>query len=369
MRVPRVLYLPGLLIVLASSLLLVASAHAAICNDGPPGGIVGLTISPFYWAPGQSYNVTLTDPQADLTDNGTSGLSPNLFVVTAANFNEENYTIEDPNVTVTNETFVSASVLTFTVTIAANAPTENDGVALECVGNVLYDGPDTAIITPCVITPTPTITSISPSAVFAGETTSVTIIGTNFIPDTNANNCFASDVGIVTGDEVISTGVDIVSPTEITVAVAPNADETDLAATAEVENYIYSSGGTISATANLSVLPVPVIQWTNPPSGSPIDISTADGSNPPTQSTVVGNLINLTIDPTTVPSGITVTQNTWSVGGTNIGGYDPTNDSGAVTPTTTTNPTLNTYWVYPSASRNPYSVTYKYCIQARDAAL
>jgi len=226
----------------------------------------------------------------------------------------------------------------------------------------VVDGPDFFFITPCANTPpAPVISSVLPSAFFAGETTSITITGSNFIPNNNPNGCVPTAVDTFTADEDVITGADVVSPTEITATVAPEADETDLSATVWVGNLDENSGSEIVATTNASVLPAPAIQW----NGN--TISTADGSNPPTQNAVIGQTIHLTVNPSTLPSGTTVTY-TWAAGGTNIGGYtvsppiqtNPTQSTATVTATSVSSADLTTYWLAPGAGKIP--VTYQYCV-------
>ena len=89
-------------------------------------------------------------------------------------------------------------------------------------------------------------------------------------------------------------------------------------------------------------------------------ISTTDGSDPPVQNVVVGQQIVLTTTPTTTAyEGNPVSQQ-WTVGPTNIGGYPASTAGASVTPTTLSQPTLTTYWVYPGTA---IPVTYKYCVK------
>ncbi|MGB0124203.1 MAG: IPT/TIG domain-containing protein [Silvibacterium sp.] len=197
------------------------------------------------------------------------------------------------------------------------------------------------------------MTSVQPTAFFAGETTSITINGSNFIAPGNANNCPQTQLSVTAGsDDVEVSSLNIVSSSQMTATVVPLATDPPGTASISVANTNLN-GGWLPATTTASVLPVPAIQWNN---------NTISGANPPTQSAVIGQQINLTIDPTTLPTGIAVTQNTWTVGGTNIGAYAATNTSSTITPTDLTQSSLNTYWVYASTKGNSLGVTYQYCV-------
>lgn len=343
----------------------------AQCDEGPPGPR-HITITPNFWAPGQTYTVTVTEQEGyfvPYSPSSPNGAPATAYVVTESNFDAGNYYYEDPNVTLSLPVLVSPTQITFTATVAAGAPViTTDYWTLFCtLAHVTYKGPGGVQITPCAQVLIPTITSIAPASFFAGETTAITINGTNFMPDVNPNNCVSTSVDAYTDDEDFISDWSVVSSTEITATVAPDADEADFAGTIWVGNTDLNSYNDFTASTPATVLPVPKLQWTNPSTGATSDISTADGTSPPAQSAVVGWPIHLTLDPATVPSGITVSQNTWSVGGTNIGGYPavPSTPSpiapAAITPTTTTNENLNAYWVYPSTSGSPFNVTYSYC--------
>jgi hypothetical protein len=77
-----------------------------------------------------------------------------------------------------------------------------------------------------------------------------------------------------------------------------------------------------------------------------------------TQSVVVGQQIALTASYGTLPSGVTVSSQSWSVGGTIVGGYTPTAasyGSGSVTAATLNQKSTTFYWAYPG---NSFTVTY-----------
>ncbi len=92
-------------------------------------------------------------------------------------------------------------------------------------------------------------------------------------------------------------------------------------------------------------------------------ISTTDGTPPPAQSVVVGQQIRLTTIPAATDLtalGLSFSKNTWTVDGTNIGGYPVSTASATVTETVLDKPDITFYWVYPKDENIP--VTYKYCV-------
>jgi len=137
------------------AILLLVPLSATICHaqcyEGPLGWEVYTTISPQDWAPGQSYNVMLTNPAGYFADG------PGYFYVfTAASYDAGDLYTEDPNVTVSALTYVSPTEITLNVTVAAGASTEDDGVSLVGCGNTIYSPPGTVEITPSA-PPPPTI--------------------------------------------------------------------------------------------------------------------------------------------------------------------------------------------------------------------
>jgi hypothetical protein len=197
--------------------------------------------------------------------------------------------------------------------------------------------------------PAPTITSVKPSTWFAGKTyDNVKITGTGFITSDDAakTGCPVTQVSITAADgsNVPVSGVTVASKTKITLTVAPPDSDPTETATVTV--------GTApnTATATAQILGNQIL-W----NGNVISI--ADGTGPTPQDAVVGQPINLTTP--ALPSGISATSTTWTVGGTNIGGYTPTAVSAAPpTKTLLKNAALNTYWVYPGSA---IPVTYQYC--------
>jgi hypothetical protein len=211
--------------------------------------------------------------------------------------------------------------------------------------------------------PTPTITAVKPDIWFAGKSYDVKITGTNFTTtaDSNKTGCPVTTITIAAADgsPVPISNVSVDTDKQITLSgVAPPAADPTETATITV--------GTAPNTANSSTLATqPQILGNQITCGlatmnctQPV-ISTTDGSDPPVQSVVVGQPIQLTTPP--LPAGITATSTTWTIEGTNIGGYTLAADSSSatVTPTDLKSAALNTYWIYP---KDPIPVTYKYCV-------
>ncbi len=76
----------------------------AQCYGAPPGQGPIATLSPQYWAPGQTYNVTVTNPQGQFVDVGV----PYTYVSTAYYYDMGDSNIEAPYVTVSNPWHTSA---------------------------------------------------------------------------------------------------------------------------------------------------------------------------------------------------------------------------------------------------------------------
>ncbi len=105
------------------------------CYPGDYGGfnqqptITG--ISPNVWAPGQTYTVVISGSWLPALP---AGCTTDLVHVYENSSYPYPLTKIDPYVTVSNITPVSSTQTNFTVTIAANAPTENDAVDIKCSG-------------------------------------------------------------------------------------------------------------------------------------------------------------------------------------------------------------------------------------------
>ena len=353
----------------------------ALCYGGPLSPIPAFTLTPQYWAPGQSNIpitvtsnpgsfVAYTPPPYDVPDTA--------YILTQASYYAEDWFTEDPNVTVTLPVYVSPTEITFSATVLSSAPTEPDAFTLPCVGHTgIALSPGTVEITPCATPVIPTFTSMQPSYLFQDATTTVTITGSGFILPNNANNCAPTlFYGTVGGVNVPISNVTVVSPTQITAVVGPltttSADpatrfiqavqpnESAESGTFSVQNYLYNSPlAPAIATKTAQFVPTPTIDW---------NATAISGTGASTQTAVVGQQIMLTIDPTTLPAGITGTTNEWNAGaaGTNVGGYAPTpGPTTAPSPTALTGAGLTTYWIK-SAKNLP--VTYSYCANFPDAS-
>jgi hypothetical protein len=143
----------------------------------------------------------------------------------------------------------------------------------------------------------------------------------------------------------------VVSDTQITATVDVSKKAPAETATVTVTNP--STDGTQqTATANPApvVLPVPVIKWLG---------KTISGDTAKNQSVIVGQPVELTTTPATLPGGFTVSKSTWVVPGTNIKQYHEDDDDGISVDETdldTTNTSF--YWLYKG---DPLNVTYDYC--------
>jgi len=123
--------------------------------------------------------------------------------------------------------------------------------------------------------------------------------------------------------------------------------------------------GSNMAWTTAQLLRAPQIWFQNASTSQPNRvISTSDGSTPPTQSTVVGQQIKLTTRPASLPNGLTISKNVWTLTGTTIDGYKASTGGSSVQPTTSTEMAqtpLTIYWPYPSQG-STFQVTYQYCV-------
>lgn len=215
-----------------------------------------------------------------------------------------------------------------------------------------------------------TITSISPAAWFAGKTYNITITGVfpANAPEATLPGCTYDQVSVAFtasnngSDGAVGTYVTVSNPafhtstqTTATVTIAANAPS----GTAYV--YVTCDGCPIEPTASVPILPTPQIQC-----GPSMQCSgqTISGDNPTPQSAVVGQKIELDTNVTSLPAGLTLSKNTWTLGGTNIGDRPLVLPGGGTSSASTkdtvlTNANLTTYWIYP---KNNVPVTYQYCV-------
>jgi IPT/TIG domain-containing protein len=249
----------------------------AQCFDGASGGGVYAIISPSHFAPGQSYNASVTVPSGGFNPDTECPTPAVLYIVNAASYGQGDYYQEDSFVTVSNLAYVSTTEITFTVTVASNAPTETDayadisgdgaggvGGSVWLVSNLLA-----VSITPCALAVTPTITSIQPTVFPAGAATPITITGTGFMPTTNANSCAPTTPYITAGTENVAlSNINVVSPTEITLAATPLASDPSEAASVTAANYSLNGPpyylNSNSAPAQISSCAVPSISSISP---------------------------------------------------------------------------------------------------------
>ena len=357
---------------LCAALLLPLSVPA-FCQAIPPCAQPTISsVTPSTWVGGQTFNVVVT---------GTGFLNPtahcNTVYINPVFTNPENETWEI--------SAISDTEITGTVTLPANEPTqtacfgaqdvENDVVRQASGGSSsacpsYFNGYGTVVPFPVSVCSIPTITSISPNVWFAGQSYSITITGTGFITPamSTATGCPVSTVKVPPSYDpnlVVAgvSGTNVVSATEITATVVAKLPlYKEGAAGAGVEVINVPPGPTGTSAPNVDVLGAPVITWASDPDGTSTTIS---GPNPTltNPSAAVGQWIHLNTTPSeatleALPVPLTISNSTWDVEGTNVGGYAPSTGATAPTATVLTNSYLTTYWVYPDPSAQ---ATYSYC--------
>lgn len=195
----------------------------------------------------------------------------------------------------------------------------------------------------------PTISSVSPDGWWASQPANITINGGCFL--TSSDKKGPSKVTLTDGaNEVRLSNVSVVSSSQITATVNVTKKTPAETVTLTVTNPP-GSDTPGSGTANPSpvVLPIPVIKWLG---------KTISGDKAKNQSVIVGQPVELTTTPATLPCGFTVSKSTWTVDGDNIGGYHGT-DAGIRLDDTLLKDTKTTfYWLYPDTGLN---VKYEYC--------
>jgi hypothetical protein len=222
---------------------------------------------------------------------------------------------------------------------------------------IYNDGEDAFATAQIVGCDPPAITTVKPSTWFAGKSYKTTITGTGFTTKEKATAaCPETPVTITAADgsAVPVSNVHVDSGTQITVTgiAPPAADPTESATVTAGTAPNTSTPPTQAQILGNQIQCDPSMNCTQDV------ISTTDGSDPPVQNVVVGQPIILTTNPN-LPASITPYKTTWTVGGTNIGGYTPTLASATVAETALKSTSLNTYWAYPA---NTIPVTYKYCV-------
>ncbi len=246
-----------------------ATVHAQVCMNINPSDPADETFSPMYWAPGQNYTVTFTDPNGEFFSEPSHQTS--LYV-----FDQSEYVPggpvyqEDPYVTVSSPTYISPTETTFNVSVAAGAPVEGDGLNFTCFQSGFFAGPGYIEITPCAVPVTPTITSIEPATWTAGVATEVTITGTGFITGDGPNYCFPTSLAIATGSGSVSVlSQAIVSSTQITATVEPYVTDPAEAASVTASDPQYTNPTTYqttTATAQIAptTCPIPHVSSVSP---------------------------------------------------------------------------------------------------------
>jgi YD repeat-containing protein len=125
---------PFLLAILLFLPLSATYSHAQCWSSGP-GPVPGMTMTPQNWTAGQSYLVTVSSP----SEPNFFYDSPfcNAWVIAQSDFYTTGTFTEDPNVTVSNLTYISPSEIQFNVAIGADAIMVNDYWVLVSSGNEL----------------------------------------------------------------------------------------------------------------------------------------------------------------------------------------------------------------------------------------
>jgi len=323
------------------------------------------SVSPSTWEAGKTYNISIVGtglvdvpnpyraPQTPSTSNGEGNC--NLGVILT----------KSGSVTVSNVSFVSATLVTATVTPDVSVSTQTACVTVGgveamgvmqpadtevCSANAAHTATATVQIVGCTA---PTITSIKPNTWFTGKTyDKVIITGSNFITKKDATDACPVTTVNIPEDSGAVPKVTVDSATQITVTVVPGESDPTESATVTASNN-GNTGTYAGQILGNEILCDPSMQGCGGDT-----ISTIGDSDPPLETVVVGQPIVLRTNPN-LPATIKPYKTTWTVGGTNIGGYAPTPASATVTPTKLNSASLNSFWVYPASS---IPVTYQYCV-------
>ena len=289
------------------------------------------SITPSTWPAGQTTTVTI---------NGANFCPDYGWVAT---------TDDNGDYPITNITFTSGSQIALTVSPAAGDPAATITVTVgNCNDECGYSTSTTVqIVRTCTA---PTISSITPLGWWAGQNNqAITINGSCFLTPSDKDG--PSRV-TATAEGVTLSDPSVVSSTQITATVKVTKKAPVETVTLTVTNPARSGvPGSVTASPAPVVLPIPVIKWKD----KTISGDDAQNKNP---SVIVGQPVELTTTPATLPGGFTVSKSTWDIDGTTIKKYDG-GDSG-ITLEETDIDTQNTtfYWLYPD---DPLNVTYEYC--------
>ena len=388
-------------------------ASACLPSNDVPLNVQGPQLSIWGGYPGHSYTVSITRGYSIGMEWGC----PNVQIA-AYDLVRTPYSIDfggpNPYVTLSDLKQESATLTTFTLTIAPGAPSEDfylmftTSVFSSSIGQDWYYwivsiAPPISPKPPSPIGPptpnsnclTPTLAPVSPvtpDVWFAGEKTPIVITGTNFTTEANSSeSCPPTPVtvnvepGSVTLSDVIVVNSTTITATvepadtdpagtaqvvlwgppgsvDIDIKTAPNATTMDASARPAASMNNGSSipegwGQVAQAPAQVDYLPPPKI---NDSTGT--TISTIDGSSqrPTLQPVVMGQEISLKTYPeaSQLPKGVTFTNFNWTVGGQTVGNFTHNASASQVTMTTLNQENIDFYWI---TQGSPVPVTFKYC--------
>jgi hypothetical protein len=138
-------FLPAVLSLFVSFCAL--AAHAQACPNINPNQQQTFSISPSYWAPGQSYNVVVTGPSGAFYQSSPGVTSVYIFDPAQYTPGGPVY-LEDPNVTHGLATYIDSQHASFSVSVAAGAPKQGDGLNFTCFQTGIVQPPGFIQITP-----------------------------------------------------------------------------------------------------------------------------------------------------------------------------------------------------------------------------
>lgn len=314
----------------AGTFLLLFSSTLCHAQDNCAYNVPSLsTITSITWTAGQTTTVTIDG----------ANFCPDYGFVTS--------TDDNGDFPITSYTYNGTSQIVLTVSPAASDPPATISVTVgDCDDDCGYAVSfNVQIVNKC--TP-PTISSITPLGWWAGQDNqSININGSCFLMPSDKGG--PSKVS-VTANGVTLSNVHVVDPTWITATVNITKKAPAETVTLTVTNPPASGvSGTVTANPAPVVLPIPVIKWKTR------EIS---GDNAKTQKVQVGQPVELTTTPDTLPGGFTISQSTWTIPGTNVQQFSHPNSGIVLTPTETDQPKTAYYWLYPKDAMN---VVYTYC--------
>ena len=276
---------------------------------------------------GTTFTVTATPTLTSITPiSGVQGANVPV-TLTGTNFAANaTVNVSGSGVTVSNVQVVSATQITATLGIAANAALGGDTVTVTSSG-VTTNGVTFTVTAP------PTLTSISPTGGVQGSNVPVTLTGTNFAANATVN---------VSGSGVTVSNVVVVSATQITATFGIAANATVGGDTVTVTSSGVTTSGvtfTVTATPTLtSISPTNGVQGTNVP-------VTLTGTNFAANATVNVSGSGVTVSNVIVVSATQITATFGIAANATVGGDTVTVMSSGVTTngvtfTVTATPTL-----------------------------